>query len=268
MKSEKIYYLDIADCIVKLNFKKTEWTLVESNFKKQIEQYYGGFVCKNVNKTPYFTVNFIPKKHADLIFDKKEKKAYISYYDQISDREINTSYQISLFQFQLILGHILKKYLPLHHGLFLHSSAALINKRAVLFVGPPGAGKSTSIKLLRDVFPIISDDSTIIKKKGSTYYAYQTPFYEKEWWVQKKAGKHILNRIYILKKEDKCFIEMVPDINTIFKLIYAQVWKDTAAKKSDEYVLQFASLFEGFRYMHFLKESKKVVAMLRSDNQI
>ena len=62
-----------------------------------------------------------------------------------------------------------------------------------------GAGKSTVIKLLRFHHPAQADDNVIIKKERITpYFFYQTPFIEKEWWVN--PSKYQINKIFFLRK--------------------------------------------------------------------
>jgi hypothetical protein len=75
-----------------------------------------------------------------------------------------------------VLGIVLR-----HRGVVcLHASSVVIDGRAVAFVGPPGAGKSTTAAALAQRgLPVLADDVTAIREVDGKFYAY--PAYPGLW---------------------------------------------------------------------------------------
>lgn len=53
-----------------------------------------------------------------------------------------------------------------NNGLFLHASAVVVNREALLFLGHSTAGKSTIARLLGEVYPSLADD-IVFASRGS-----------------------------------------------------------------------------------------------------
>jgi len=51
-------------------------------------------------------------------------------------------------------------------GMFLHASAAVVDGGAVLFLGHSTAGKSTLVRLLAEIHPVLADDSVFVRPAG------------------------------------------------------------------------------------------------------
>jgi hypothetical protein len=67
-------------------------------------------------------------------------------------------------------GSVMSLVLGLRGFVCLHASAALIDGRAAVFVGPPGAGKSTTaLGLARRGFAALTDDIVAISAKGNGF---------------------------------------------------------------------------------------------------
>jgi hypothetical protein len=61
-------------------------------------------------------------------------------------------------------------------GLLLHASSVLRRGRAFLFPGPSGAGK-TAISRLAAGGGVLSDEVSAVRRVGSTFFCYSTPFF-------------------------------------------------------------------------------------------
>lgn len=62
-------------------------------------------------------------------------------------------------------------------GLILHAAGAILNNTAWVFPGPSGAGKTTLSALLHaESVPMLSDDRIIIRRVGSRFFAYGSPW--------------------------------------------------------------------------------------------
>jgi hypothetical protein len=95
-------------------------------------------------------------------FDREGKRVWAIWPDR-SCLEEATPYLVGP-----VLGILLR-----HRGVVcLHASAVAIHDRAVAFVGPPGAGKSTTAAALgRRGHRVLADDITVIEEVDGDFYA-------------------------------------------------------------------------------------------------
>ena len=70
-----------------------------------------------------------------------------------------------------------------HNGFLLHASTVLRNGKAYVFTGRSGAGKST-VASLSPVGSVFTDEISLLRKEGSEWRAYGTPF----WGEFRAAG--------------------------------------------------------------------------------
>lgn len=93
----------------------------------------------------------------------------------------------------------------LKHDIYLiHGSAVIDNrKKAYIFSGKKGAGKSTIVKLLQQMsFLTIADDTVFIQAKAGIFFCYPTPFVEKNA-ITKLPGQFRVHRFYFLHKSKR-----------------------------------------------------------------
>lgn len=258
----KTIYLNIAGFYIQINLRPTEWRFALKLKEKEIKKYWTGFIVSKPKKTD-FVINFVEKRYLEIIYKKKEKKQYMGFFEEKNKKSINTFYQISIFQFQTILRHIINKLLA-GHGFILHGSASNINGRAFLFTGKNGVGKSTIMKLLKEKYPALADDTVIIKKEGDEYFLYQTPFIEKEWWVEKNGQRLELKKVYFLKKEKFFKEDIINNKNFLFEKIVKQFWTedDEFVNKKTKLIYQFTRSFNQFYYLSFAKNRKELLSFI------
>jgi len=73
---------------------------------------------------------------------------------------------------QYLLGPVLGVALRYRGVVCLHASAVSINNRAIAFLGPPGAGKSTmAAALAQRGYRVLADDITAIQERNGTIHA-------------------------------------------------------------------------------------------------
>lgn len=265
MDTTKTIYLNIAGFNIQIDLKPTERQFAFKLKDKEIKKYWTGFVVDKPKKID-FKINFIERSYLEVLYKKKEKKQYMGFFEEKNNKEINTFYQISIFQFQTILRHIVNKLLK-GNGFILHSSASNISGKAFLFTGNSGAGKSTTMKLLNSEYPALADDTVIIKKEKSQYYLYQTPSIEKEWWVKKTSQKLPLEKVYFLKKEIFFKEEKIIDKNLPFEKIIRQFWTedDKFVSKKTKLIYKFTHSFNNFYYLSLYKNKRKLLAFMRNN---
>jgi len=68
-----------------------------------------------------------------------------------------------------------------YNGIYIHSSALVVNNKAYLFTANSGTGKSTHTSLWRNVFGddkvrILNDDKPVLRLMDGNWYAYGTPW--------------------------------------------------------------------------------------------
>jgi hypothetical protein len=78
---------------------------------------------------------------------------------------------LSLFPTDQIL---VARWLADRGGCYLHSAAAVVNGCGLLFVGHSGAGKTTTVALLKDQAEILCDDRNIVRRSGDRFDVYGT----------------------------------------------------------------------------------------------
>lgn len=262
---KQIYYLNIAGFNIQVNLKPTEWQFAKKLKENEIKKYWSGFIVSQPKKIDY-QINFFEKRYIEIIYKKKEKKQYMSFFEEKNKKSINTFYQISIFQFQTILRHIINKLLA-GHGFILHGSASNINGRAFLFTGKNGVGKSTIMKLLKEKYPALADDTVIIKREGSEYFLYQTPFIEKEWWMKKSSQRLELKKVYFLKKTKFFKEKIIEDKSLLFEKTIKQFWTedDEFVNKKIKLIHQFTHNFNKFYYFSLAKNKRKLLDFIQKN---
>lgn len=191
-------YLNIAGFNIEVIFLPTEWEFAKKLKQEEIKKYWSGFIV-NIPKKIDFKINF--KEVSYLRIFEKNQFYYLGFYRLKSKKSIETYYQISLFQFQVILRDVIDMLLG-DKGFYLHaSSSAIDNDQAIIFTGKNGAGKSTMMKKMKEKgYKPLADDTVIIKKEGKEFFLYQTPMIEKEWWVEKNSKKYKIKEINYMEK--------------------------------------------------------------------
>ena len=93
--------------------------------------------------------------------------------------------------------------LSFNSGLLVHASAVIYKKRGFLFAGQSEAGKSTIARIWSKVkgAEVLSDDRVIVRKTGSGYRIYGTPWFGQERIISNKSAP--LEKIFLLKHHEK-----------------------------------------------------------------
>jgi hypothetical protein len=247
-------FLNIAGFIIKISFYPTEWVYLKNKVKREIINQYQDFIEENFYGKVNYQIDIKEKFFLNIIFRKKEKNYFLNFYKQINKNKIETYYQISLIQFQLIIRNILQELLSKKQGFILHASGSVIDGKAYLFLAPSGGGKSTIMTMLSDKYKPIASDTVIIKKEKEGYFVYQTPFLEKDSWVKKDKTKYPLGKIFFLKKANFFKIEKIKDKKEILNLILKQFWTNKKElKKQIGYILELIQEFNDFNWLYFKK---------------
>ena len=94
--------------------------------------------------------------------DRRQENVWATWPDHLP-LENATSY---------LLGPVLGLLMRLRGVTCLHASAVSIDSRAVAFVGPPGAGKSTTAAACAKMgYPVLSDDIVALEQRADCFHA-------------------------------------------------------------------------------------------------
>lgn len=262
----KTIYLNIAGFNIQINLRPTEFIYFQEIKKAELIKYWSNFLIKDKPKAIDFTINFVERKNIETIYQTKSKKSFINFYQIKTNNIINSYYQCGPIQFQIILKQVLLELLNQRQGMTVHCSAVRFKNKAYLFLGKPGAGKSTAMSLLSKKFSPLSDDSGIIKKEGNNYFFYQTPFLEKKSWVKKNNDKLYLGKIFFLRKKPYFKIEKIENKDYIIERMIKQLFSaKELGKKQMKTLLRFISQFDGFYFLSFAKDQNKLIKLIDCD---
>lgn len=256
----KIYIMDVAGILIKITLGRTEKSIsLKQRFAELIEQSYKNFlVTRDVKKINY-QIKVEEKKRLE-VFEKligNSSVWFMNYFRQNSSNKVTTYYHISFVQLQYIIKRLLQEGITREGGFILHASAVLVKNQVVCFVGRPGAGKSTAMLLLSKSYPVLADDSIIVRKLDRKLVICQTPFIESNW-VPRGRGKYLLKLVLFLKKTKSFKVEKISDKEYILSRIIKQLMtEESLLKYQMKTILEFAEKTE-FGMLHFAKDENKL----------
>jgi len=266
MKASSInqFYLRIGTACILVKLEHTHLKFARDLLLNLIFSSFGGFIdVKPSDEKPDFTVHI---SHSTLKAGAiRDKKNLTSNILQLKKRnEAYTSYTISIFDFQTIIGFILSTVLVRKKMILVHASAIKIGRKAYVFVGDPGAGKSTTIKLLIKKYTPLADDSVLLTMNNNVWYFYQTPYYEKESWIQRKSQGFPLGGVFFLNKSKDFKIEKEQERELIIEKILSQTISHTDSnRKTLALVFKFVMNYGNFYSLYFAKNSNKLINLFR-----
>ncbi len=261
-------YLSIAGFKIRIKFHATESPYRKETLKKAIKTHFKGFIIKPPKQINY-QIDFV-EQNLFKIFRKLDKNQHFLNFFEYSSNTLITYYHLSISQFEFILRTVILNLLSQNNGFIIHASAIRKNGKAYIFTGPSGSGKSTVIKLLRNEYQALADDSVIIRLIENKYYLYQVPITEKEWWVEKGFSKYLIEGIYFLQKANIFRMDKIENKDIIVNKVLDQFWvrDKKSTKKQMAYVLKFLSLFHNFYTLSFRKEKIGLTkALSNKENQ-
>ncbi|MEK7543650.1 MAG: hypothetical protein AAB557_02185 [Patescibacteria group bacterium] len=150
-------------------------------------------ICFSLRFPTIRYTNFFKRKYVKYLRRKGRERAITFPY--VVDYPIQ---RLPFLKFNMYFRNIACSVLKKHGGLILHGSALVHNNLGYVFVGPPGAGKSTMRKLFSD-YTCLGDDTAIVRKVGKRYYMFGSPFYQKTNIAYSNV-KIPLRGVYILKQ--------------------------------------------------------------------
>lgn len=204
-------YIKIGGCAIKIIFKKYKNPFVKERiFKLRLINSFKQFISTPIAH-PHFEL-LITGSITYQIFSKNNNN-YISYCIRVSPNKFQTFYHISEEQLMYIIRGMCQQYLTSNSGCFLHASAIGYKNKVVIFLGKSGAGKSTIIRMLKNLMTPIADDMLIVKKEKAKYVVYQTPFPETNKYHPENMKFDLMGCIFLRKSQKNSLkkIKIEPD---------------------------------------------------------
>ena len=114
---------------------------------------------------------------------------------------------------------LMVNYLAQGHGLILHACGVVWEGKGLLFVGESGAGKSTMAGLWAHDHgaQVLSDDRTIVRKKGNGFRVYGTPWHGEGKFGS--PGSAVVEKIYFLSHGEENTTKDVRSIDAASRLL-------------------------------------------------
>lgn len=141
----------------------------------------------------------------------------------------------------------------------IHCAAIIIQNKAHIFLGPSGAGKTTTaLKARYAGYDILSDDTCILKWKGDRVTAFSGPYRSKSEIIGINGEYEVAN-FYILNQDMNTSIDIIPlkkFVKSLQERLYeAQYWTHIYGLSSSSISIEVARKI--LRFTLFLSRSYK-----------
>ncbi len=257
--SQTVVYLNIGGFFIKIYFHDAENIFLQKKITDEIYKQYGKFIVSDPHRIDFY-IDFTEKKFVLSLIRKKID--FFMFYTRIKPRNIETYYHISLAQVDILIKRILFILLR-GKGFILHASASNVGGNAYIFTGKSTAGKSTAMKLLSEKYPPLADDSIIIRKQNGKFYAYQTPFIEKEHWLMRGKERYTIGKLFFLRKTPYFKTKKISDKEYIIRKLSSQFMVELPEMvKHVNILFEFVSRFDQCYELSFAIDKKKISGII------
>jgi hypothetical protein len=107
-------------------------------------------------------------------------------------------------------------------GALLHAAAVIKDKEAYLFLGPSGSGKSTAASLSAK-YKVIGDDVVAVKKSGTYYRAYPTPWKQAPFVKGAERLNAKVRAVFFIRKSARVSFKPVPPEEALKRILYSHI---------------------------------------------
>jgi hypothetical protein len=156
-----------------------------------------------------------------------------------------------------LLSYVYSQMIAMNRGLLLHATAVLKGKKAFLFFGPSGGGKSTVAALSRD-HEVIGDDVVAARKCGAAFYAFSTPWRQSGFVRTHTRAKGKVRAVFFLKKSKRIRFEPLSKEEALARIVSRHIHFFTytempLAGKVFDTAVEFVKSFPAYE-MEFVKD--------------
>ena len=172
--------LEVGDVAIRLQS-------VDPDFCELVRRRYGSFVCEHEHPSAQIDVECIPESSyaadpdADMVVTWQPSHWTLRRGDFQAEWNSQTGLgsvrQLrSPYATDSLLRVLHSLILADHGGFLLHAASLVTGGKAYIFAGVSGSGKTTIAQLAPPEATLLSDEISYIRKQGSQYVAYGTPF--------------------------------------------------------------------------------------------
>lgn len=188
----------------------------DEDFRALLEQRYAGFVNPSAVPAAELTIHLGPPAKASQedarVFKsgsawRLERGDFRAEWDARSRRGW-VRQSPNPYSIDAVLRMVHTLVLAEEGGFLVHAASGLRNGRAFVFAGISGAGKTTMARLAPPDATVLTDEISYIRKSGSSYHAYGTPFAGELARVGANAAAP-LAAVYFLEKGPENRIEPI-----------------------------------------------------------
>jgi hypothetical protein len=256
---EKIY-LNIAGFKLLFKIHPRDQRFYTEKFIQMLKTDYSGFITK-AGKGADFTFDIYSYGLVVLSGEDLAKKTNSFnvrlFHINEKTHTLRTHNPPGNFDFEFMVNMVLNKYLlSSADGFTIHGSGVSYNDKAYIFEGSNGAGKSTTAQLLNGLCNILSDDSILIRKMNKKFYFFQTLQYEKNYNFAKNKKSYPIDKVFFIRKANKCAVKEIKNKNFILKKMLKQLFTyPDKIKKQFPLIAEFVDKTE-FYYLYIKKDEK------------
>lgn len=110
----------------------------------------------------------------------------------------------------------------LNGGMLLHATAVIKDKKAFIFLGVGGAGKSTIANLSKR-YKVLGDDIIAVRKKGGHYYAFSTPWKQAPFIKPDRHKKGRIWAIFFIKKSNRISFKSLQPEHALMRMLSSHI---------------------------------------------
>lgn len=212
--------VDIGDMPVRLS--TTDRSLV-----RLLNQRYAGFVNPAATPAFEFDVSIVPADSLGLDNDLRvsarthqwvlERGDFRAEWDSRTRRGW-IQQTVNPYAVDSVLRIVHTLLLSTRGGFLLHAASVVRAGRAMLFVGPSGAGKTTMARLAPDDAILLTDEISYVRYVGGQYVAFGTPF-SGELAQSGEAVSAPISGIYRLEQAPHNAVERLGDSEAVRTLM-------------------------------------------------
>lgn len=206
-----------------LIFKKRPWAIFEN--RQTGHSYYQGIMADDDDKSLWCFADFSHNYNSGKIYSPESLRQWT-----LTEGWKNLT---GFPSDSLWLAHLLSD----RSGILMHSAAAILNGKGLLFIGRSEAGKTTTTRMLQQArneddasVSILCDESNILRKWNDGWRVHGTWGHGEEPEVSSSSA--FLTGIFVLKQDKVNCIDLIRDrreklsilLSTIFRPVMTEYW--------------------------------------------
>jgi hypothetical protein len=177
--------IDQLSIVVAIGGVAVRVNTIDAGFLELLRKRYGGFISEQASSEFEFDVDLNPPK--DIARDAPVRVTQRAGRWLLERGDFRAEWEPALrrgsirqtanpYSIDAVLRIVHTLVLAKQGGFLLHSASAIRNRKAFLFAGVSGAGKTTISRLAPPDTTLLTDEISYMRKQDDRYMAYGTPF--------------------------------------------------------------------------------------------